>query len=184
MKVLHFIYNDQAVDFIPAQNNNVMVNATQMAKIFDKRISFFLKADHVENFISALELSPFGDRSTPLKREEIIKTVNGVNTWMHRILALKFAAWLDPFFEVWVYSTIDEILMGHYNDHKQATIDQLLAKKELERKRQELINTHPELFNELFDIESRIQAADRRKTASIKSAVAQLKLDLFKAEFN
>ena len=33
---------------------------------------------------------------------------------MHRILALKFAAWLNPKFELWVYSTIDELLFGHF----------------------------------------------------------------------
>ena len=31
---------------------------------------------------------------------------------MHRILALKFAAWLNPAFEVWVYSTIEQLLFG------------------------------------------------------------------------
>jgi hypothetical protein len=33
-------------------------------------------------------------------------------TWMHRILALKFAAWLSPKFELWVYSTIEDLLFG------------------------------------------------------------------------
>ena len=33
---------------------------------------------------------------------------------MHRILALKFAAWLNPELELWVYETIDEILFGEY----------------------------------------------------------------------
>ena len=33
---------------------------------------------------------------------------------MHRILALKFAAWLNPAFELWIYSVIDELLFGHY----------------------------------------------------------------------
>lgn len=32
---------------------------------------------------------------------------------MHRVLALKFAAWLDPKFELWVFCTIDHILFGH-----------------------------------------------------------------------
>jgi hypothetical protein len=42
-----------------------MVNATQMAKIFNKKIDFFLKADHVKEFISVLEFTPFGGNSVP-----------------------------------------------------------------------------------------------------------------------
>ena len=161
MKVVHFIYKDQEVDFL-SNGENLMVNATQMAKLFDKRISFFLKADHVESFICAMELSPFGDRSTPLKREEIIKTVNGVNTWMHRILALKFAAWLDPAFELWVFSTIDQLILGHFKDVKEATIQKLLIKKEVERKRAELIATYPD-FAYFFDLQDKLNVMDRHK---------------------
>jgi len=116
MEVVHFIYNEQTVDFLPTSNDNLMVNATQMAKIFGKRVDVFLKSDHTNEFINALEFTPFGGNSEPLKRDEIIQTKGQSGTWMHRILALKFAAWLDPKFEVWVFSTIDQILLGHYRD--------------------------------------------------------------------
>lgn len=33
--------------------------------------------------------------------------------WMHCLLALKFAAWLDAYFEVWVYRTIEQVLFAH-----------------------------------------------------------------------
>ena len=39
---------------------------------------------------------------------------------MERSVALKFAAWLSPKFEVWVYKTIDEILFGEYIQVKAA----------------------------------------------------------------
>jgi hypothetical protein len=48
---------------------------------------------------------------------------------MHRILALKFAAWLDPYFEVWVYTTIDKIIFGNYREIKEATVEKLKAEK-------------------------------------------------------
>lgn len=178
MEVVHFIYQNQTIDFEPKGDDNLMINATQMAKVFGKRIDFFLKADHTNEFIKALELTPFGGRSTPLKREEIIKTVNGVNTWMHRTLALKFAAWLDPRFEVWVFSTIDHILLGHYREMREATIERLLAEKGLEKKKQELICNNPELA-EFFELELKITAADRKRARALKASVAQLKLDLF-----
>lgn len=31
-------------------------------------------------------------------------------TWMHEKLALKFASWLSPAFELWVYDKIQELL--------------------------------------------------------------------------
>ncbi|GAB2994051.1 hypothetical protein GCM10027284_09060 [Cyclobacterium sediminis] len=58
MKVIKFIYEEKEVDFLPSGNDSVMVNATQMANIFDKRIDFFLKADHTKKFIEALLLTP------------------------------------------------------------------------------------------------------------------------------
>lgn len=108
-----FEFAKQLIDF-EVENGNVMINATQMAKTFGKRIDFFLKTDHANEFIKVMELTPFGGSSTPLKRHEIVKTRNGVNTFFHRILALKFAAWLSPEFELWVYAKIDEILYDYY----------------------------------------------------------------------
>lgn len=56
-------------------------------------------------------------------------------TWMHRVLALKFAAWLDPEFELWVYCTIDKLMFGDLRNmvSEKARIDQELrqAKKDL-----------------------------------------------------
>ncbi|MDA3912278.1 MAG: KilA-N domain-containing protein [Bacteroidales bacterium] len=135
MQTLKFSYHESEISFTYGSEENVMVNATEMTKVFGKRIPFFLKADHTKVFINALELTPFGDSSEPLKRDEIIKTVNGVSTWMHRILALKFAAWLDPKFEVWIFSTIDEIILGAYRQHKVASIAKIKAQKALEDKK-------------------------------------------------
>ena len=63
MEVLNFVYNDQPIEFQPNGDDNVMVNATQMAKVFGKRMDVFLKADHVQEFISVVELTPFGGSS-------------------------------------------------------------------------------------------------------------------------
>jgi hypothetical protein len=111
-KAVEFIYQDTEIHNLFSKDENVMVNATEMAKAFGKRISFFLKSDHAKAFIKVLELTPYGDSSVLLKPKEIILTRNGVGTYFHRILALKFAAWLDPKFELWVHSKIEEVLFG------------------------------------------------------------------------
>ncbi len=176
MKVVHFIYNDTEVDFLPTGNENVMVNATQMAKIFGKRVDHFLKSDHANDFISELELTPFGGRSEPLKREEIIKTRNGVNTFFHRILALKFAAWLDTKFELWVFTTIDQLLLGHYREVREATMDKLNAEKEWKQKRDAALRNNPELA-EIFEAELRISEADKRRLKALRLATSQMRFE-------
>jgi len=128
-KICAFEQNN--ITFLLSKDNGMMINATEMAKVFGKRIDVFLKAEHVNEFISELELTPFGGSSTPLTRDEIIRNVNGVGTWMHRILALKFAAWLSPKFEVWVYSTIERLLFGKHVDRENSFKKTVSLQKEM-----------------------------------------------------
>ena len=193
MEVVHFIYNEKDVDFLPSGNDNVMVNATQMAKIFGKLPKDFLKNDDTQNFIQAClrrakktaelrflesgkkENSPFLD----IKSEsDLVDSKQKSGTWMHRILALKFAAWLDPDFEVWVFETIDKIILGHYKEQKEATAEKLRAERDLEIKKQELIEKYPE-FVDFLALEGKITDAEKRRLKAIRDSVKQLKLDLF-----
>lgn len=66
-----FTYENSVIEF-DLKNDNVMVNATEMAKAFGKRLDFFLKTDHVKEFINVLEFTPYGGNSEPLLKEEII----------------------------------------------------------------------------------------------------------------
>lgn len=52
MKTLEFFYHETEIHFLVNPNQkNVMVNATEMAKMFNKRMDNFLKADHAQKFI-------------------------------------------------------------------------------------------------------------------------------------
>lgn len=113
MNIQKFEFKKELIDF-EVENGNVMVNATQMAKAFEKRIDHFLRSDHAQAFIKVLQFTPYGGNSAPLKYDEIVKTRGQLGTFMHRLLALKFAAWLSPEFELWVYAKIDEILYDYY----------------------------------------------------------------------
>lgn len=55
-KMLTFLYNNTIVnfDFNPL-NSNMMINATQMAKIFDKRVDAFLRNDFAKSYIEVLK---------------------------------------------------------------------------------------------------------------------------------
>lgn len=106
-------FNGIEVEFEPLmKNKNVMVNATQMAKVFGKYTKDFMILGTTQNFILEC-LKTENSRFLGIETEEdLIFSKQKSGTWMHRVLALKFAAWLNPAFELWVYRIIDEILFG------------------------------------------------------------------------
>jgi hypothetical protein len=98
------------------EKDGLMINATEMAKIFDADVQKFTRNIGTEKFVAELcrtynctcenEFSPVG---------VFVKIISGgrrAGTWMDRKVALKFAAWLDPAFEIWVYSIIEELMFG------------------------------------------------------------------------
>lgn len=94
-------------------DGNKMIHANQMAKPFGKRIDNFLRLKETKTYIALLE----AEYSVPsdVREREVIRVVRGgqpelQGTWMDERLALKFAAWLSPAFEIWVYSRIQELL--------------------------------------------------------------------------
>lgn len=105
-----FSYKDNQVTF-KSDDSGRMVNATEMAKPFGREPKDFLRNKQTINFIEALE------RSANLPNAQILRVGKGgkeQGTWMHEKLALKFAAWLSPEFELWVFDRIQELLLrGH-----------------------------------------------------------------------
>lgn len=127
------MYREFPIEFL-INSDDVMVNASHMAAVFDKRIVNFTRGENYESFKDSLRKSKkflsYVQRSS-LKSETstmvfdriipdeeldkfMIHTKQGFNktTYMYRTLALKFAAWLDPDFEVWVYEMIEDILFS------------------------------------------------------------------------
>lgn len=100
MKAIEFIYQDTVIEFmVNPQSDNVMVNATEMAKAYNKRIDDFTRLSSTQDFISAL-VSHLNreDNHAHLRDyvvEDVINSSKKRGTYMHRILALKFAAWLN-----------------------------------------------------------------------------------------
>ncbi len=199
MNILEFIYNEKTISFNPAGNDNVMVNATEMAKAFSKRIDHFLKADHVNEFIEALieslneelEFPPNGGNSVsenatefthirgnskPITRDDIIQTKGQNGTWMHRILALEFAGWLDARFKIWVWLTIDKIILGHYREVKAATYEKLAAEKAVLSKRKQLLKENPD-FAEFLELEGKLSDSERKRQKALRASMTQFKLD-------
>lgn len=110
-KAVEFIFQDTEIHFLLGNEKDVMVNATEMAKAFGKRTSDFLQNQSTKDFISEVELTLKSVNST-LKMYE---NRGQAGMFFERRLALKFAAWLDIKFEVWIYDILDEILFGKAN---------------------------------------------------------------------
>lgn len=117
-EIVKFNYEGQPITFEFADGNK-MISATEMIKAFPgKRINNFLRNQQTKDFIGLLEEryanSRIGPNST---KREVLRVIKGGDasdqfqgTWMDEKLALKFAAWLAPEFELWVFDRIEELM--------------------------------------------------------------------------
>ena len=103
-----FQYNGNPITF--QKGNNLMVNATEMAKPFGKRPGKWLELPSTKEFLATL--------STVRKSDsDFVITINGgttekgKGTWMHEDVALEFARWLSPVFAIWCNDRCKELLL-------------------------------------------------------------------------
>ena len=93
---------------------NEMINATDMLKKYpNKNMGNFLRNQQTKDFIKVFESDMQNYTSNDFQAVTIVKgnfTGKTQGTWMHKILAYKFAAWLSAEFELFVYKTFDEII--------------------------------------------------------------------------
>lgn len=103
-----FVYGGSEIEF-DLSGLEIMINATEMGKAFGKLPKDFLRSEQTQSFIDAIS------RKENCPNGNVVKVVQGGSnqgTWMHRKLALKFAAWLNPDFELWVFEVIEKIMFG------------------------------------------------------------------------
>jgi hypothetical protein len=166
-----FDYEGQKISF-EFEDGNKMINATEMAKPFPtKRVNNFLRAQQTKDYISLLE-----DRYAKKRNgttTEVLRVVQGGDaalqgTWMDEKLALKFAAWLSPAFELWVYDKIEELLVNRtvtLKDFKPSSnlqtlrllIDQMEQQEIMAQRMREDINDHDD---RITDLEAKIISID------------------------
>ena len=175
-QIVKFIYQNHEVDF-ELGNINLLVIATEMAKIFGKQVIAFSRNDDTKNFISECLKSENSHFLGIEKEEDLIISKQKSGTWMHRILALKFAAWLSPAFEIWVYKTIDNLLNGFYKKQREYLIARERAKKQIKAKRDELLESNPEM-KEYFDLEDAINEANRKRAKVLKEELKEIQLNI------
>lgn len=125
------VFERNEITFLLSKDNNMMVNATEMAKVFGKDVSDFMANDGTKKFIDAC-LNNRNSGYINIKSEaDLYRSSQKTGTFMHRVLALKFAAWLNPKFELWVYSTIEKLLFGKHVEREQSFKKTVSLQKEM-----------------------------------------------------
>lgn len=119
--ITKFDYEGRKISFEFADGKR-MINATEMAKPFGKKVNDFLRLGGTKEYILLLE-SRYGD-SRNGTTTGVLRIIRGgfpelQGTWMDEKLALKFAAWLSPAFELWVYDRIQELLTSGKTELKE-----------------------------------------------------------------
>lgn len=116
-KIQVFEYEGKRITF-DFGDGEEMVNATEIAKAFGKKLDNFTRLKQTKAFIKSLErLMNTTVPSDVRERKKAIKVIRGGNrldlqgTWYEQRLALKLAAWLNPDFELWVFGKIRELLL-------------------------------------------------------------------------
>lgn len=118
-------YKGSKISF--ANGKNVMVNATEMAKSFDKRPVDWMQNQSTIAFLN--ELSKVR-KSTLTDLVQVTKGGNNSGTWMHEDVALEFARWLSPAFAIWCNDRIKE-LMKYGMTATQPTLDEMVNNPDL-----------------------------------------------------
>lgn len=103
-----FTYNNNPITF-QMGNGDVMVNATEMAKPFNKYPNEYLRLPSTNELIMAIT------GKSRISDNQIVRTVqgssvNGGGTWLHEDIALDFAQWLSVDFKLWCNDRIKELL--------------------------------------------------------------------------
>ncbi len=200
LELKKFKFNGVEVDFEPTlKGKSVMVNATQMGMVFGKRPVEFLKSEQTQRFVEAClkseNLHYFGEENEEklctisadlhllcIKKDKILAETDlyyakkNSGTWMHEILALKFAAWLDPEFELWVFTTIRNILFGNAIKRKNLLTREIKVKKELKAKRVALIEKSQD-YAEILELEDELKKMHGQKVKIAKDDLKQTELD-------
>lgn len=163
-----FSYNGNEVLF--DIKDDVMVNATQLAKIYGKRPNDYLSLPATNQLISAIT------RKYGIAENQLVRTERGgmaPGTWMHRLIVVDFCQWLDIDLKLWCTEKLDE-LMRYGMTATQPTLEQMINNPDL------IISLATQLKNER---EEKARLEQEKKQLEEKNAKLKPKADFAEAAF-
>lgn len=165
-----FQYNGSPITF--QKGDNVMVNATQMAKSFGKEPKFWLMNQSTTDYLN--ELSKVRNL-TLTDLVQVTKGGNNPGTWMHEDVAMEFARWLSPAFAIWCNDRIKELLQ-YGMTATQPTLEQMINNPDL------VISLATQLKNEREE-KARLQAQAEQQQKIIEQKDTKITKLQPKADF-
>ncbi|WP_257812302.1 phage antirepressor KilAC domain-containing protein [Aggregatibacter actinomycetemcomitans] len=108
MKIQKFFYKNIDVSF----DERNFLDATSIAKHFDKFVKDYLKTAQTQDYINALAQNLSVGNIILTDNDLVIVRQGGAiqGTWLHPKLAVNFARWLSADFAVWCDLKIDELI--------------------------------------------------------------------------
>lgn len=111
-EIISFNYSGAVIPFA-LTGNDVMINATEMAKACGKRVFNYTRNSGFQDLVN--EVSSV----TQIRATELVVTIQSgtpqsQGTWFHRLIAIHFAMWCSPRFGVWCLQKLDEIIQRGY----------------------------------------------------------------------
>lgn len=174
-QTLEFLYQENAIHFlVNPKDENVMVNATEMGKLFNKEPKDFLRLEGTKKFINyQLEKKNIVADVPRYIEKNIYYSNNKAGTFMCRKLALKFAAWLDVEFEDWVFDTIDDVIFGNLKIYRDAMAEEVKLKKLTPTLKQKLLlNPNQENVKAYFENIDTLKNLDKTKRKATRNQLS------------
>jgi phage antirepressor YoqD-like protein len=108
-----FNYQGNGVTFKKV-GDNIMVNATEMAKPFGKLVADYLRLKATTELRQVLDSQHYGNSHNAMNQSVIVSkggsNLTDTGTWLHQKLAIDLARWLSPEFNLWTIDTIMEYM--------------------------------------------------------------------------
>jgi hypothetical protein len=127
-EIKKFEFEGNEITFLTGEN--IIMNATEMAKKFLCQPIDWLKTDNAQRLIVAYSV-----RKNISTGDLVIVRQGGdpnkQGTWMHQDIALIFAQWLSPEFYIWCNDRIKELFKYGFTTLKEETREKLFKLSEL-----------------------------------------------------
>lgn len=169
------VFEENQITFTLSKDNKMMINATEMAKVFGRQVEAFMRNESTILFVHEALKSENSRFLGVEKEEDLIISRQKSGTFMHRILALKFAAWLSPKFEVWVYSTIENLLFGKHVEREKSFERTISLQKEMDTLKDKQHKTGED-FDRYLEITREINREKQIRSSLTKESINGLQL--------
>lgn len=196
MSNLEYQYAGMAIDF--SFREDLMVNATEMAKVFDKDLHEFMRSESFKKLIHALEktnIRPDRTGNFPVRSDEpehiegMIKhktadlvplvIINkggkyGGSTWVHRYIAIELAMWLDVDFKIWLLTIIDRLLSSYASERRTLVLRKRNVDNQLMKIFEETENPEVIKIQKLLKEKNQIKGEEFNLNKMFKKGIEEL----------